>query len=99
MADGILAAGETLYPDLDGIDLQVTCGCERFRHLDMMESYFRCTQYDARRYTWDGNRRGYDGESDIAPGWYVPLKLRRPSARYDLPRLIVGRPVSRVKPL
>jgi len=34
---------------------------------------------------------GYGGEADIKPGWYVPMKRRRPSARYDMGRLIVSR--------
>lgn len=92
MADGAeLADSEKLYPSLKSVNLSYLCGAARFQRLDMLEAYYRCTQYDGRRYDWNGAMRGYGQAADIAPGWYVPLKLRRPSARYDLARLIVRR--------
>ena len=90
MADG-LGANETLYPSLRVVVLSQLCGSARFQRMDQSEAYYRCRQYDARRYDWNGSMRGYGQAADIAPGWYVPLKQRRPSARYDLPRLIVKR--------
>jgi len=90
MADG-LGTDETLYPSLRIVNLSHLCGSARFRRMDTAEAYYRCTQYDGRRYDWNGNMRGYGQAADIAPGWYVPLKLRRPSARYDLARLVVQR--------
>lgn len=64
---------------------------ERFRRLDRMEAYFRKTQDDAKKYDWDGMVSSYGSEAAIQPGWYVPHKLRRPSSRRDLARLIVNR--------
>lgn len=96
MALNVLQAGETLYPALASVDLAALCCSDRFQRLDKLEAYYRCTQYDDRRYTWDGKRRGVGGESDLDVGWYVPLRLRRPTARYDLPRLIVDRLTSMV---
>lgn len=92
MADGAeLAEGEQLYPTLKTVNLSYLCGSKRFQELDKLEAYYRCTQYDGRRYDWNGNMRGYGQAADIQPEWYVPLKLRRPNARYDLARLIVRR--------
>ena len=91
MAEGALADNDTLYPTLRVINLSYLCGAQRFQKLDRMESYYRCTQYEGRKYDWNGNMRGYGQAADIGPGWYVPLDLRRPSARYDLGRLAVQR--------
>jgi hypothetical protein len=92
MSDGnSIGPDERLSPTLRGLDLAYLCGSERFRRLDKLESYYRCTQYDGLRYDWNGNLRGYGGEADIRPGWYVPLARRRPSARFELARLIVQR--------
>jgi hypothetical protein len=69
---------------------------ERVRQLARRESYFRCTHHDFKMYDFDGRV--------IAPGpptsqpmlsaesasYYVPLKLRRPSAPYRLARVIVN---------
>jgi hypothetical protein len=90
MADG-LPTGEVLYPSLRIVNLSQLCGSARFKRMDNCEAYYRCTQYDGRRYDWNGAMRGYGQAADIAPGWYVPLKLRRPSSRYDLARLVVQR--------
>ena len=92
MADGAeLAEGEQLYPTLKTVNLSYLCGSKRFKELDKLEAYYRCTQYDGRRYDWNGNMRGYGQAADIEPGYYVPLAQRRPSARYNLARLIVRR--------
>lgn len=92
MADGAdLVPSDRLSPSLRIVNLSYLCGSPRFQMLDTLEAYYRCKQYEARRYDWDGRMRGYGQAADIAPGWYVPLKLRRPSARYDLARLIVRR--------
>ncbi|NIV32442.1 MAG: hypothetical protein GWN58_24280, partial [Anaerolineae bacterium] len=61
-----------------------------------METYYRGTQDDSKMYDWDGNMMGYGGQADVQPGWYVPMKRRRPCARYDLGRLIVTRLTSMV---
>lgn len=64
---------------------------DRFRHLDKMESYFRKSQDNLKQYDWNGMLSPYGSEAAIKPGWYVPHKLRRPSSRRDLARLIVLR--------
>lgn len=90
-ADAEYLASDQLYPELRTVNLSYMCGSRRFAILDALEAYYRCTQYDGRKYDWNGAMRGYGQAADIAPGWYVPLRQRRPSARYDLPRLIVRR--------
>lgn len=67
------------------------CLSERCAELSRLDSYGRSTQYAGRRYDWDGRMTGYGEQADIAPGWYVPYRLRRPKARLDLPKLIVQR--------
>ncbi len=96
MPEGTIAADDQLYPTLRTVNLSQLCGSARFQELDKLEAYYRCKQYEGRRYDWDGRMRGYGQAADISPGWYVPLKLRRPSARYDLARLIVRRLTSMV---
>lgn len=81
----------TLLPSLNNIRLDALAGSARFKRMDMYEAYWRSQQYDGRKYDWDGRFRGYGEAADISPGWYVPLKLRRPAARKDLPKLIVKR--------
>lgn len=75
------------------IDLSET---RRFAELDKLESYFRCTQDDRKEYDWDGRFRGYGAVADIEPGWYVPIRNRRPDTRYDMARLITTRLTSMV---
>jgi hypothetical protein len=67
------------------------CQTDRLHYLDRLEAYFRGRQDEGKLYDWDGNFRGYGDEADIQPGYYVPLRRRKPSARYDLGRLIVRR--------
>lgn len=71
--------------------IDLLCDSERTARLDRFEAYYRSKQYEGRRYDWDGRLRAYNSELTVAPGWVIPLKLRRPSVRYDLPRLIVRR--------
>lgn len=85
------AAIPTVPVMLGRVRLRDVTQTARFTELDKREAYYRCRQYDGLRYDWDGNFRGYGGEADIAPGWYVPLKRRRPDVRYELPRTIVAR--------
>lgn len=69
---------------------------ERFRRLDRLESYYRCTQHQYKQWTWDGTKAPADdtnpgADFDIMPGFYVPLKNRRPSIPYRLAKVIVDR--------
>jgi hypothetical protein len=59
--------------------------------LDQLDAYARSTQYNDRRYDWNGRLRAAVGDQDIDPGWYVPLKNRKPSTVIDLPKLITKR--------
>ena len=73
-------------------------GSPRFRELSLKESYYLCTQHDSKRYDFDG--RVISSGSGIAATqpligtekstFYVPLRLRRPSSPYRLPRVIVN---------
>lgn len=89
------AAPPQAMPDADlpihKVRLRDLTNTARFRELDRLEAYYRCRQYDGLRYDWDGNFRGYGGEADIKPGWFVPLKRRRPDTRMELAKTIVGR--------
>lgn len=76
---------------LKGVRLTDLTQSARAADLDRMEQYYRGSQDDGKRYDWDGNIMGYGGDADIKPGWYVPMKMRRPCARYDLGKLIVTR--------
>jgi hypothetical protein len=88
--------GAKLDIPLQGIQLTDVANNPRSYHLDAMESYYRATQDDGKMYDWDGNMMGYGGQADVQPGWYVPMKRRRPCARYDLGKLIVTRLTSMV---
>lgn len=81
----------SLTPQLGRVSLVELCGSARTAELARLDSYARSTQYDHRRFDWDGKMTGYGEQADISPGWYVPLKMRRPRARYDLPKLITKR--------
>jgi len=64
---------------------------DRFRAMDRCEAYFRGKQDEGKTYDWDGRMSGYGGQASIKPGWYVPHKLRKPSTRYDMAKMIVRR--------
>ncbi len=74
-----------------GLRLNTFCDSDRFKRLDQLDAYARSTQYNDRRYDWDGRLRAAVGDVDIDPGWYVPLKRRKPSTLIDLPKLITKR--------
>jgi hypothetical protein len=72
--------------------------------LDRLWRYYRCSQYEGRRYDWNGHENVGHIEHDIIahsgaipPGFYdaggemVPLKFREPSAPYHLVKVIVNR--------
>lgn len=73
------------------VRLDALCNNPRFAVLDRLDAYAETRQYDALKYDWDGNLMGYAGEADIAPGWYVPLRQRRPNVRSDIGKLIIRR--------
>lgn len=75
--------------------LRAICEDERFRLLDRQEAYFRGSQDIGKQYDWDGNITGAAG-MPIKPGWVPPYGLRRPSARYDMAKVIVHRLTSMV---
>ncbi len=79
-----------LFPTLQ-VSLVDLCNAPRCLELQKLDSYAKSTQYNHRRFDWDGNMTGYGEQADISPGWYVPLKHRRPRARFDLPKLITTR--------
>jgi hypothetical protein len=66
---------------------------DRFVCLDKLEQYYRGTQYDGRPYDWSGAFRGFGDTlaGAVMPGYYVPLAQRRPSARFDIGKVIVQR--------
>lgn len=69
---------------------QIVSGA-RTRALDRLECYYRSTQYESLAYDWDGQRVGVGAFADIEPGWLVPLKMRRPSAKIHLAASMVQR--------
>lgn len=74
-----------------GLRLNTFCDSERFKRLDQLDAYARSTQYNDRRYDWNGRLRAAVGDYDVDPGWYVPLNRRKPSTVIDLPKLITKR--------
>lgn len=74
-----------------GLRLNTFCDSDRFKRLDQMDAYARSTQYNDRKYDWNGRLRAAVGDYDIDPGWYVPLRNRKPSTVIDLPKLITKR--------
>lgn len=76
---------------IDGIPLVGFCETKRFRELDRLESYYRKRQDAHKSFDWDGYFNGYGEAAPIKPGWFIPYGMRRPSARYDMAALIVGR--------
>jgi len=72
--------------------------------LNELWAHYRCMFYDARSVEWDGSKRQVGVEREaiatcgfIPPGFYdaggkmLPLRFRRPSAPYALPKVIVDR--------
>lgn len=77
---------------LEQVSLRDLAESERFRRLDRLEQYYRTTQDDDKEYDWDGLMTSWDDPGIVIdPGWYVPLRLRRPCARYNLARVIIRR--------
>jgi hypothetical protein len=54
------------------------------------EQYYACSQHDYKPFDWDGFFVKFGSVSDVPVSGYVPLKKRQPSARMDLPRVIVN---------
>jgi hypothetical protein len=71
----------------------------RYKELDRRESFFSCSQHDYKTYDFDGRVLQIAGPGalasqplltqEVAP-FLVPLRARRPSAPYRLPKVIVG---------
>lgn len=66
---------------------------DRFRDLDYRESYYACTQHDAKTYDFDG--RIISGPKAVQPlmsaeksPTYIPLKMRRPAAPIRMGKII-----------
>lgn len=92
MSEGtILPPGGDPMEMVRNIDLVALCESDRVRAMERMDARFESRQYDSLRYEWDGRFSGYGDAADIQPGWYVPLRMRKPSVRLELERLIVTR--------
>lgn len=92
MSEGTVAPpGATPIDVVRGINLVALCESNRVRAMERMDARFEGRQYDSLRYEWDGRFSGYGDAADIQPGWYVPLRMRKPSIRLELERLIVSR--------
>lgn len=69
---------------------------ERYRMLDRKATYYTCTQHDFKKHDFDGRAMpegnpllGQPNLASVQSDWYVPLRMRRPSAPYRLARVIV----------
>ena len=71
----------------------------RYRELDRKQQYFDCTQHNSRAFDFDGRVLMANTTelsftqptlSSEKASWYVPLRMRRPSAPYRLTRAIVN---------
>lgn len=75
---------------------QAILDSERYRLLDRRGAYYNCSVHDWKTFDFDGRliQQGNPllGQPLLASqpaDWYVPLRMRRPSAPYRLPRAIV----------
>lgn len=72
-------------------------GTQRFQELDRKQSYYEGTQHDFKSWDFDGRpiARGGGVLTAMSPvgnevaAWFVPLRSRRPSSPYRLPKVIV----------
>lgn len=64
---------------------------QRWRYLDRLEAYYRGQQDAGKPYDWNGYMVAVDGASPVKPGWVVPYSQRRPSARFDIGKVIIRR--------
>lgn len=86
MADGAAPTGgsELELPKI--LPLHLLCDQPRFQALDRLDAYAKATQYNWCKYTWDG--QVFTGDALYDPPMVPPLRLRKPDARFDLPKLI-----------
>lgn len=69
---------------------------ERYKILQRRQSYYDCTQHDLKKFDFEGriitsdSLTGAPSYSEKLAGFYVPLKMRRPSTPYRLGRAIVN---------
>jgi ubiquitin len=54
-------------------------------------SYYACTQYEYRPFSWSGGLVTTNPDVKVAPTGYVPMFQRRPSSRLNLAKVIVDR--------
>lgn len=85
------APSPSLQIPIEGIPLSDFTSSNRRHLLDRYEAYFRGCQDDGKMYDWNGAIMGFEAAGDIAPGWDVPYKKRKPCARYDVGRIIIER--------
>jgi hypothetical protein len=75
--------------DLKNIRLTDLIYTSRAACLITRDQYYECSQHNSKMYDWDGFFLKFGEHADIPSSVYVPLKRRRPSARLDLPTVIV----------
>jgi hypothetical protein len=76
----------------------------RQRELTLLYLHYRCQSYSTRIYDWNGQqvREGFDHEAiastgvlpqgfNTVEGAYLPIKFRKPTVPYPLPKLIVDK--------
>lgn len=90
-------------PQLVDLDKLARLGLSpRQQELNRLWAYYRCASYEARRCDWDGKERLDPVEHEavaragyIPPGFYsaqnLPLKFRKPTAPYNLVKVVVDR--------
>lgn len=90
-------------PSLIDLDKLARLGLSpRQQELNRLWAWYRCASYDARRCDWDGKERLDPIETEsvaragyVPPGFYtaavLPLKFRRPTAPYNLCKVVVDR--------
>lgn len=66
---------------------------DRYAEMDRRLSYYECTQHDAKQYDFDGRISNPRSAQPLMgaekASWFVPLRMRRPSAPYRLGKIIV----------
>jgi hypothetical protein len=77
--------------ELATVPLVKICTSDRFSRLDRADACVLSRQYKGRRYDWDGYRDGAPDENPYKATFSVPMRMRRPSTKIEVGKVIVTR--------
>lgn len=102
----IAAASDRLLssPDSETGGARAPTLTPRQQELDRRWAYYRCSQYDSCKVSWDGSlvvgqveKAGISMQGFVPPGFYVanhdtlPIQFRKPTSQYPMVKVIVDR--------